>query len=96
MTAGSLASLCHTSSWRSLMTFLHDDALAAMPFAVLTALFQLGGSFLFLCVVPRLSRRGRRRIVRAGALAASTAYFKTYLLALRCLAGRLSSGPRSS
>jgi hypothetical protein len=33
-----------------LMTFLHDDAFAARPLAVVTALFQLGGSFLLVSV----------------------------------------------
>ena len=33
-----------------LMTFLHDDALAAKPLGVVTALIQLGGSFLFVSV----------------------------------------------
>ena len=43
-----------------LMTFLHDDALAAKPLGVLTALVQLGGSFLFLCVFVAFARRCAR------------------------------------
>jgi hypothetical protein len=63
-----------------LMTFLHDDDLAAKPLAVLTALFQLGGSFLFLCVFIAIL------IAAAGGIFALAFllrhdFFKTYLLA---------------
>ena len=62
-----------------LMTFIHDDALAAKPFAVLTALFQLGGSFLFLCVFALfLVAAAAGLFVLALLLRAS--FFKTYLL----------------
>ena len=62
------------------MTFLHDDALAAKPPGVLTSLFQLGSSFLFLCAFVSLliaiaaGTFGLAFLLRNG-------YFKTYLLA---------------
>jgi hypothetical protein len=62
-----------------LMTFIHDDELAAKPFAVLTALVQLGGSFLFLCVFAAFLVAAAGGIfVLAFLLRAH--YFKTYLL----------------
>ena len=78
-----------------LMTFLHDDELAATPLAVLTALFQLGSSFLFLCVFL------------AFLIAAGAGSFVAGVLAARCslqdlparlcrLLGVSSSGSRSS
>ena len=63
-----------------LMTFLHDDPFAARPLAVVTALIQLGGSFLLLSVFVGL-------VVAAGAGAFVLAYllrnghFVLYLLA---------------
>jgi hypothetical protein len=62
-----------------LMTFIHDDALAARPFAVLIALVQLGGSFLLLCVFALfLVAAAAGLFVLAFLLRAN--YFKTYLL----------------
>lgn len=62
-----------------LMTFIHDDDLAAKPLAVLTALVQLGGSFLFLCVFALfLIAAAAGLFVLAFLLRAN--YFKTYLL----------------
>ena len=49
-----------------LMTFVHDDSLAAKPASVLVALFQLGSSFLFLLRVRRGPGRRRRRHFRIG------------------------------
>ena len=63
-----------------LMTFLHDDPLAAKPLAVATALFQLGGSFLLCSMFVGL-------LIAAGAGAFVLAYllrsghFVAYLLA---------------
>jgi hypothetical protein len=63
-----------------LMTFLHDDDLAARPLRVLTALFQLGSSFLFLCVfVAFLVGAAAGTFMLAFLL--RDGYFKTYLLA---------------
>ncbi len=62
------------------MTFLHDDDLAANPVAVLTALFQLGSKFLFLCAfVAFLIGAGAGTFALAYLLRQS--YFKLYLLA---------------
>ena len=62
-----------------LMTFIHDDDLAAKPFAVLTALVHFGGSFLFLCLFALfLVAATAGLFVLAFLLRAQ--YFKTYLL----------------
>jgi hypothetical protein len=63
-----------------LMTFLHDDALAAKPLAVLTALFQLGGSFLFLCVFVTILTAAAGGIFALTSLLRN-GFFKTYILA---------------
>ena len=74
-----------------LMTFIHDDNLAAMPFGVLTALFQLGSSFLFLCVFALfLVAAAAGLFVLALLLRAQ--YFKTYLfLCIPCWAAFVST-----
>jgi hypothetical protein len=63
-----------------LMTFLHDDALAAKPVSVLTAMFQLGGSFLLLCVFVALFV-GAAAATFVLAFLLRHGYFKSYLLA---------------
>jgi hypothetical protein len=63
-----------------LMTFLHDDAFAARPLAVVTALMQLGLSFLFLSVfVGFVVSTGAGACVLAFSLRNS--HFILYLLA---------------
>ena len=63
-----------------LMTFLHDDAFAAMPLNVMTALIQVGGSFLLLSAFV-----GFIMLVGAGAFALAllvrNGHFVLYLLA---------------
>jgi hypothetical protein len=62
------------------MTFLHDDAFAAMPLNVMTALIQVGGSFLLLSAFV-----GFIMLVGAGAFALAlllrNGHFVMYLLA---------------
>ncbi len=63
-----------------LMTFLHDDELAAKPLAVIAAIFQLGASYLALCTfVASAVVLGAGAFVLAFLLRGG--HYKTYLLA---------------
>ena len=78
-----------------LMTFLHDDAFAARPLGVATALMQLGGSFLLALGFRRVCRSRRQRAPScwrsccAAIISSCTCWHVSP-------AGRSSSGPRSS
>jgi hypothetical protein len=63
-----------------LMTFLHDDTLAAKPHAILAALFHLGGSFLILCVFVGLLIAGAAGMFALTYLLRQD-FFKTYIFA---------------
>jgi hypothetical protein len=63
-----------------LMTFLHDDSLAAQPLGVISAIFQLGASYLVLCMfVASAIVLGAGAFVLAFLL--RNGHFKTYLFA---------------
>ncbi len=63
-----------------LMTFVHDDSLAAKPASVLVALFQLGSSFLFLCAFAAVLVAAAAGIF-ALVFQLRQNYFKTYIFA---------------
>jgi hypothetical protein len=69
-----------------LMTFIHDDNMAATPLAVFTAVFQFGGAFLFLCVFAAFLTAAAGGIF-ALVFFLREHFFKTYLiLCLPCWA----------